>query len=290
MLRSLVGDMAIGHVRYSTTGSSEWENAQPIVRDDSRTLALAHNGNLINAVELHARAARPRRPVSLDVRLGDHRGDAGDAPGRRGSRTRSPTCCRGCSGAFSTVVHDRRRGRRVPRSARPPAAGARRDRGRRRRSPVYCVASESCAFDLIGAALRPRRRARRDRHARTPTGCSSRIVGGGRAPRVLRVRVHLLRAAGLADGRRAAAGLARADGRDPVARGAGRRRPGDRDPGLGQRRRARARARRRDPAGRRLHQEPLRRADLHPARAAAAPPRPAAEVQPAARGRRAASG
>ncbi len=53
-LRSLVGDMAIGHVRYSTTGSSEWENAQPIVRDDRRTLALAHNGNLINAVELHA--------------------------------------------------------------------------------------------------------------------------------------------------------------------------------------------------------------------------------------------
>src|SRR5207237_3563755 len=53
-LRSLVGDIAIGHVRYSTTGSSEWENAQPIVRDDHRTLALAHNGNLINAVELHS--------------------------------------------------------------------------------------------------------------------------------------------------------------------------------------------------------------------------------------------
>src|ERR1017187_4754960 len=53
-LRSFVGDMAIGHVRYSTTGSSEWENAQPIVRDDRRTLALAHNGNLINAVELHS--------------------------------------------------------------------------------------------------------------------------------------------------------------------------------------------------------------------------------------------
>ena len=52
-LRSLVGDMAIGHVRYSTTGSSEWENTQPIVRDDKRMLALAHNGNLINAVELH---------------------------------------------------------------------------------------------------------------------------------------------------------------------------------------------------------------------------------------------
>jgi amidophosphoribosyltransferase len=52
-LRSLVGDLAIGHVRYSTTGASQWENTQPIVRNDRRTLALAHNGNLINAVELH---------------------------------------------------------------------------------------------------------------------------------------------------------------------------------------------------------------------------------------------
>ncbi|HET9123939.1 MAG TPA: class II glutamine amidotransferase, partial [Solirubrobacteraceae bacterium] len=54
VLRSLAGDLAIGHVRYSTTGASAWENTQPIVRDDHRTLALGHNGNLINAVELHA--------------------------------------------------------------------------------------------------------------------------------------------------------------------------------------------------------------------------------------------
>jgi amidophosphoribosyltransferase len=54
VLRSLVGNLAIGHVRYSTTGSSHWENTQPIVRDDHRALALAHNGNLINAVELHS--------------------------------------------------------------------------------------------------------------------------------------------------------------------------------------------------------------------------------------------
>src|SRR5256714_10172195 len=53
-LRALQGEMAIGHVRYSTTGSSAWENAQPVHRSDHRELALAHNGNLINAVELHA--------------------------------------------------------------------------------------------------------------------------------------------------------------------------------------------------------------------------------------------
>src|ERR671916_11202 len=53
-LRALDGDMAIGHVRYSTTGSSAWENAQPVYRSDRRQVALAHNGNLINAVQLHS--------------------------------------------------------------------------------------------------------------------------------------------------------------------------------------------------------------------------------------------
>ena len=52
-LRALAGDMAIGHVRYSTTGGGAWENAQPVWRDDGRELALAHNGNLTNAVELY---------------------------------------------------------------------------------------------------------------------------------------------------------------------------------------------------------------------------------------------
>src|SRR3712207_9494261 len=53
-LRALLGDMAIGHVRYSTTGSNAWENTQPVWRSDRHEIALAHNGNLINAVELHA--------------------------------------------------------------------------------------------------------------------------------------------------------------------------------------------------------------------------------------------
>src|SRR5437016_599272 len=53
-LGALYGRSAIGHVRYSTTGSSAWENAQPIYRQGRHDVALAHNGNLINAVELHA--------------------------------------------------------------------------------------------------------------------------------------------------------------------------------------------------------------------------------------------
>src|SRR5664280_3682004 len=52
-LQSLRGEIAVGHCRYSTTGGSTWENAQPTLggTDDS-TVALAHNGNLINSAEL----------------------------------------------------------------------------------------------------------------------------------------------------------------------------------------------------------------------------------------------
>src|SRR3954467_9722152 len=52
-LHALQGEMGIGHVRSSPPGSSAWENAQPVWRSDRRQVALAHNGNLINAVELH---------------------------------------------------------------------------------------------------------------------------------------------------------------------------------------------------------------------------------------------
>src|SRR2546421_6403234 len=57
-LRGLRGELAIGHTRYSTTGSSEWWNAQPLVQHGSvRTVALGHNGNLTNAAELREELA-----------------------------------------------------------------------------------------------------------------------------------------------------------------------------------------------------------------------------------------
>src|SRR5437764_4377739 len=149
-LRSLIGDMAVGHVRYSTTGSSEWENAQPIVRDDRRTLALAHNGNLINAVELHAELRGhdvPFRSTSdseiIAALLATH-------PAERIDVAVAEVLPR-LNGAFSTVVmtDDAVVAFRDPHGLRPlvlgmiedPAGGA----------PAYCVASESCALDLIGA-------------------------------------------------------------------------------------------------------------------------------------------
>jgi amidophosphoribosyltransferase len=148
-LRSLVGDMAIGHVRYSTTGSSEWENSQPIVRDDRRTLALAHNGNLINAVELHSELRGrhvPFRSTSdseiIAAMLATH-------PAERIEDAVAEVLPQ-LSGAFSTVVmtEDAVVAFRDPHGLRPLALGMIEEHSG---SAVYCVASESCAFDLIGA-------------------------------------------------------------------------------------------------------------------------------------------
>jgi amidophosphoribosyltransferase len=151
-LRSLLGDLAIGHVRYSTTGSSEWENAQPIVRDDRRTLALAHNGNLINAVELHAELRGqdvPFRSTSdseiIAALLATH-------PAERIEDAVADVLPR-LRGAFSTVVMTEEAvvAFRDPAGLRPLALGQIDPPPGSDHAPAYCVASESCAFDLIGA-------------------------------------------------------------------------------------------------------------------------------------------
>src|SRR5213076_3248187 len=57
-LRGLHGQVAIGHTRYSTTGSTHWANAQPLIHHGgARTVALGHNGNLVNATELREQLA-----------------------------------------------------------------------------------------------------------------------------------------------------------------------------------------------------------------------------------------
>ncbi len=143
-LQALEGAMVLGHVRYSTTGSSAWENAQPIYRSDRRELALAHNGNLINAVELHSelreRGVAFRSTSDSEIiaaLLATHEADTiEDAVADVMPRL---------EGAFSTVVMTRdsivafRDGAGV----RPLALG--------RLDGRYCVASETCAFDIIGA-------------------------------------------------------------------------------------------------------------------------------------------
>ena len=145
-LRALGGDMALGHVRYSTTGSSAWENAQPIYRSDHRELALAHNGNLINAVELHdelsAQGVQLRSTSDSELiaaLISTHEADTvEDAVAEVVPRL---------EGALSTVVMTRDAvvAFRDPLGLRPLSLGRLGDR--------YCVASESCAFDIIGAEL-----------------------------------------------------------------------------------------------------------------------------------------
>ena len=63
-LQALPGEAAIGHTRYSTTGANKWSNAQPLIhRGRARTIALGHNGNLVNVEELRAEL------IADDIRL-----------------------------------------------------------------------------------------------------------------------------------------------------------------------------------------------------------------------------
>jgi amidophosphoribosyltransferase len=145
-LRALQGELAIGHVRYSTTGSSAWENAQPVWRSDRRQVALAHNGNLINAVELHTelreRGVQFRGTSDSEIMaalLSTHEADRiEDAVADVMPRLR---------GAFSTVVmtKDAVVAFRDPAGLRPLSLGM--------LGEDYCIASESCAFDIIAAEL-----------------------------------------------------------------------------------------------------------------------------------------
>ncbi len=143
-LNALKGDMAIGHVRYSTTGSSAWENAQPVHRSDRRELALAHNGNLINAVELHAELRE--RGVSFRS-TSDSEIIAALLSTHEAERIEDAVAdvLPRLQGAFSTVVMTREGvvAFRDPAGLRPLSLGRLGDR--------FCVASETCAFDLIGA-------------------------------------------------------------------------------------------------------------------------------------------
>jgi amidophosphoribosyltransferase len=159
-LRTLAGELAIGHVRYSTTGSNAWENSQPVQRSEGtdgsrREVALAHNGNLINAVELHDELIE--RGVSFSstsdseiiaALIATHPAELlEDAIADVLPRLR---------GAFSIVAmtKDRVVAFRDPHGLRPLALGAIEPAPDDPDGAVrYCVASESCAFDIIGAKL-----------------------------------------------------------------------------------------------------------------------------------------
>lgn len=140
------GTLGIGHVRYSTTGASEIENAQPIVmKYHQGVLALAHNGNLINVEDLRGRLAEDGTlfQTTLDTevianlisRYAKDR-ELGEAVAQ---------AMNDIQGSYALVIMDKNRliGVRDPHGMRPLALGRLQD--------SYVLASESCAFDAIGA-------------------------------------------------------------------------------------------------------------------------------------------
>lgn len=155
-LDSLHGHIAIGHTRYSTTGASVWENAQPTFRSTATGhLALAHNGNLTNTHDLRA------RQVALAA-------DSGELPlNARGQSTSDTDTLAALiaahpelsvedaallelpfvRGAFSLVFmdDDTLYGARDPQGIRPLVLG-RLERG-------WVIASETAALDIVGASF-----------------------------------------------------------------------------------------------------------------------------------------
>jgi amidophosphoribosyltransferase len=144
-LRLLPGDTAVGHVRYSTAGGSRAENAQPIVvRYAEGDLAIAHNGNLTNAHDLRRWLVREGSlfQTSSDSEVIVHL----IARSRHESvELQIDDALTHLMGAFSLVltVGDTLYAARDPWGFRPLALG--------RKGDGHVVASESCAFDIIGA-------------------------------------------------------------------------------------------------------------------------------------------
>lgn len=145
VLESLPGESAIGHVRYSTTGSSVAENSQPIVaKFYGGTLAVAHNGNLTNADELREQLERKGAIFqgTTDTEVLIHLVAQSTEEDFDDALISSLTQLKG---AFSMVISRENKlyAVRDPRGFRPLCIGKLGD--------GYVVASESCAFDIINA-------------------------------------------------------------------------------------------------------------------------------------------
>ena len=144
-LSDLFGDMAIGHTRYSTTGSSKLVNAQPfLVTGINGDLALAHNGNLINAIELRdilESTWGTSLTSSTDSEILAY--TLANAPGKDWDE-RMSYCMRIIKGAFSAVVQttDFLMAFKDPLGIRPLCLG-KLDEG-------WMIASESAAIELVG--------------------------------------------------------------------------------------------------------------------------------------------
>ncbi len=146
-LHQLPGRMAVGHTRYSTTGSSTLKNSQPIVVTCSKgSIAVAHNGNLVNASELRqqleANGSIFQTTVDSEIIL--------HLLARATNKELDDDlieCLRLLKGAFTLLFLTEREliGARDPNGFRPLCIG--------KLNKTYVLASETCALDLIGAKL-----------------------------------------------------------------------------------------------------------------------------------------
>ncbi len=143
----LKGNLGVGHVRYSTAGASTRENSQPLVLSYIKgTLALAHNGNLVNAPEL-------RRELARDGAIFQTTTDTETiayhiARARVKSKTVQEavqTAMRKIKGSYALVIASPRKliGARDPWGFKPLVIG--------KRDNAYLLASETCALDTVGA-------------------------------------------------------------------------------------------------------------------------------------------
>ena len=151
-LSSLNGHIAVGHCRYSTTGSGTWENAQPTfaITDVGSGIALGHNGNLVNTSELFAQAAalpgkagRSKCSTDSDVITRLLAARSADSGLEAAAMELLPTL----KGAFCLVFCDEHTlyAARDPHGMHPLVLG-RLDRG-------WVVASETAALDIVGASF-----------------------------------------------------------------------------------------------------------------------------------------
>jgi len=145
VLSRLKGDAAVGHVRYSTTGSSVLKNSQPLLIDYAKgSICIAHNGNLVNSLELRKFLEKSGSifQTTTDSEIIIH------LMAREKSSDLEESlvyALKKVKGAYSLVMMDNNRliGARDPFGFRPLSLG--------RIGNSWCLASETCAFDLVGA-------------------------------------------------------------------------------------------------------------------------------------------
>jgi amidophosphoribosyltransferase len=145
ILHDLAGHLAVGHTRYSTTGSSLLQNAQPLTGNCARgPIAVAHNGNLTNAAqlrdELQARGSILQTTVDSEIVL-----HLIAQPSENGHGDSLIRAVRRIEGAYSLVIMSQNEliGVRDPHGFRPLCIGKIDD--------AWVLASETCALDLIHA-------------------------------------------------------------------------------------------------------------------------------------------